>query len=1023
MPPLITLAGIDEAIAHLAFNQETLKAKVLAAIRGRIVGPDGAPSLQEIAVEELIDEVWGKEGELTDVKARRKSFSSLKSAINKGLKDLSSQGLNPEGIVIGRANVFEISDEQKSALLAQLGVGGGQPNSRLAEMFATFKKVFPEIATEHGADGLTELFEALEQAKGLIDALQGRLRAKDEQIAALEETIGRTVAEQAGKGAKEGGEECPHLERVEEVGDEFEVVEIEEGGAPQAGEETGGGLAEGDEGEGGGDADGLAAMDESELVEEIEEFAGVEVADGAVSGEELGFDAAAGDGVGPMEESALLDEFKEIEVEAEDAPLDSATAGEEPVLEAGGADGLEAIDETELREEFAEVEVEDGAVSGEELGSGTAVENGVEPMEATELLDEFEEVEVEEGDAPLDGIGAGEELGSGAGVADGVEAIDETELHEEFVEVGVEEGAVAGEGQGAGAGAEEVAAHRDETEMLEEFAEVEDGAVSGEELGSGTAVEDGVEPMEATELLDEFEEVEVEEGDAPLDGTGAGEELGLGEGVADGLEAIDETELQEEFVEVEVEEGAVSGEELGPGTAAEGGVEPMEATDLLDEFEEVEVEEGDAPLDGTGGGEELGLGAGGADGLEAIDETELQEEFVEVEVEEGAVAGEGQGAGVADDLEAMDETELLDEFEEVEVEEGAAAQDGEGAGDELGAGTGAGDGPELIEEKGLLEECEEVEEVEEQEFEEVADDSLGSDSQGKLLEVLSKYLDSEEARQGEAGTLAESEEGVVLQLLERFTPKFVKVPAGRYPFGCPNPSAHEHPEQAIMVRAFYVGQYPVTNDLFELFVRETGYETDAEREGYGLVFESRWRSGKDQTTGLATFTICSRLASGGRSIPGANWRHPFGPGSFLDHKHNHPVVQVSRRDAQAFAAWAGKRLPSEAEWEAAARGADGRRFPWGQEWDAGRGNFSLSCLGDTTPVNRFQGLGTSPFAIHDLLGNVYEWTMPLEQGKGAGLFILKGGCWNSNEVISACHRKLEAESWSNIIGFRLAVSG
>ncbi len=834
MPPLITLAGIDEAIAHLAFNQETLKAKVLAAIRGRIVGPDGAPSLQEIAVEELIDEVWGKEGELTDVKARRKSFSSLKSAINKGLKDLSSQGLNPEGIVIGRANVFEISDEQKSALLAQLGVGGGQPNSRLAEMFATFKKVFPEIATEHGADGLTELFEALEQAKGLIDALQGRLRDKDDQIATLEETIGRTVAEQAGKGAKEGGEECPHLERVEEVGDEFEVVEIEEGGAPQAGEETGGGLAEGDEGdegdegEGGGDADGLAAMDESELVEEIEEFAGVEVADGAVSGEELGSDAAAGDGVGPMEESALLDEFEEIEVEAEDAPLDSATAGEEPILEAGGADGLEAIDETELREEFAEVEVEDGAVSGEELGSGTAVENGVEPMEATELLDEFEEVEVEEGDAPLDGTGGGEELGSGAGVADG---------------------------------------------------------------------------------------------------------------------------------------------------------------------------------------------------LEAIDETELQEEFVEVEVEEGAVAGEGQGAGVADDLESMDETELLDEFEEVEVEEGAAAQDGEGAGDELGADTGAGDDRELIEEKGLLDECEEVEEVEEQEIEEVADDSLGSDPQGKLLEVLSKYLDSEEARQGEAGTLAESEEGVVLQLLERFTPKFVKVPAGRYPFGCPNPLAHEHPEQAIMVRAFYVGQYPVTNDLFELFVRETGYETDAEREGYGLVFESRWRSGKDQTTGLATFTICSRLASGGRSIPGANWRHPFGPGSFLDHKHNHPVVQVSRRDAQAFAAWAGKRLPSEAEWEAAARGGDGRRFPWGQEWDAGRGNFSLSCLGDTTPVNRFQGLGTSPFAIHDLLGNVYEWTMPLEQGKGAGLFILKGGCWNSNEVISACHRKLEAESWSNIIGFRLAVSG
>jgi formylglycine-generating enzyme required for sulfatase activity len=416
----------------------------------------------------------------------------------------------------------------------------------------------------------------------------------------------------------------------------------------------------------------------------------------------------------------------------------------------------------------------------------------------------------------------------------------------------------------------------------------------------------------------------------------------------------------------------------------------MDEGELLEEFEEVEVEEGGGPLDDAGLGEEL-------------------------------VAGAGPGEG----LEVMDEGELLEEFEEVEVEAGGGPLDDAGLGEELGAGAGLGEGLETMDEGDLLAEFEEVEveEVEEQEVEAVAEESSEGLPQGKLMEVLSKYLDTEEALQGAAGTLSESEEGVVLQLLERFTPKFVKVPAGRYPFGCPNPSDHEHPWQEIMVRAFFLGQYPVTNDLFELFVRETGYETDAEREGHGLVMEGRWRCGKDLTTGLASFTIVSRLASGGRSTPGANWRHPFGPGSSLDHKHNHPVVQVSRRDAHAFAAWAGKRLPTEAEWEVAARGPDGQRFPWGEVWDAGLGNFSLSCLGDTTPVQRFQGQGRSPFAIHDLLGNVYEWTLPLEQGKGSGLFVLKGGCWNSSEVITACHRKVNGETWSNIIGFRLAVSG
>ncbi len=258
-------------------------------------------------------------------------------------------------------------------------------------------------------------------------------------------------------------------------------------------------------------------------------------------------------------------------------------------------------------------------------------------------------------------------------------------------------------------------------------------------------------------------------------------------------------------------------------------------------------------------------------------------------------------------------------------------------------------------------------------------------------------------------------------------PKFVHIPAGDYLVGSAQPKGLEQPQRRIALLSYHIGQFPVTNDLFELFVRETGYETDAEAAGYGIVFEGRCVTTLDPITGRATVTLAAGTSA--HHVGGASWRHPHGPGSTIEGKHHHPVVQVSHKDAMAFAAWAGKRLPTEEEWEAAARGPHGLPFPWGDTWLPKLANFESSCLGDTMPVDRHGREAMSHFGIHDLLGNVYEWTATIHQRPGTAttatsnvIYILKGGCWTSRGMISASHREIErGHYWSNTIGFRCAV--
>src|SRR6266446_6144585 len=227
----------------------------------------------------------------------------------------------------------------------------------------------------------------------------------------------------------------------------------------------------------------------------------------------------------------------------------------------------------------------------------------------------------------------------------------------------------------------------------------------------------------------------------------------------------------------------------------------------------------------------------------------------------------------------------------------------------------------------------------------------------------------------------------------------VRIPSGEFTMGTDDVRSfpNERPAHRVHLERFWIDEHDVTNAEFAKFVEAAGYVTTAERKPdwnelkKELPPETPKPDESVLVAGSLVFTPTSGpvplsdLSAWWRWVPGASWRHPEGPDSTLEGRENHPVVQVSWDDAVAYAKWAGKQLPTEAEWEFAARGGlEGRRFNWGDDVrPSGRhmantfqGDFPYRQTADdgfsrTSPVKSFPPNG---YGLYDMAGNVWQWT-------------------------------------------------
>jgi sulfatase modifying factor 1 len=247
----------------------------------------------------------------------------------------------------------------------------------------------------------------------------------------------------------------------------------------------------------------------------------------------------------------------------------------------------------------------------------------------------------------------------------------------------------------------------------------------------------------------------------------------------------------------------------------------------------------------------------------------------------------------------------------------------------------------------------------------------------------------------------------------------VWIPGGSFVMG----SDHHYPEEApahrVRLEGFWIDRTPVTNAQFQAFVKATGHITLAERPADPALYPGA-RPEQLQPSSIVFVPPPGPIGRGDpyrwwQYVPGADWRHPEGPGSSIRGRERHPVVHLAHGDAQSYALWAGKCLPGEAEWERAARGGlEDAEYAWGGELHPGGRMLANTWQGDfphhnsrldgwerTSPVGSYPPNG---FGLLDMIGNVWEWTDDWYQDHAAAVDGRPGGATGAGGCCSEVQR-------------------